>query len=188
MSALYGHPGVVQRRVPPPGELRWTADGLHALADYAAARDVIIALEPMSHFRTHLVNTPDQLMHLIELADHANLSALFDTYHLVTEIRDYGQGIRTVAPRLWCVHACENDRGAPGGGLVPWNALFAALADVGFDGYMTLETYNSGIGDFAYRRGMFHNVCPDGPAFVEESLRFLKGMAKRYTKKKISHR
>jgi hypothetical protein len=37
-----------------------------------------------------------------------------------------------------------------------------------------METYNSSIGDFAYRRGMFHNVCPDGYAFVREGLAFLK--------------
>jgi len=179
-GAIYAHPGVVQRRVPPPDEYRWTADGLHALADYAAQRDVIIALEPMSHFRTHMVNTPEQMMTLIGLVDHENLSVLFDTYHVVTEIRDYGEAIRTVAPRLWCVHACENDRGAPGGGIIPWDDIFQALAETGFDGYMTLETYNSGIGDFAYRRGMFHNVCPDGPAFVKQSLQFLNSMAEGY--------
>ena len=154
--------------------------GLHLLAEYAAQRDVIIALEPMSHFRTHLVNTPTQIMRLIDLADHDNLKVLFDTYHLVTEIRDYAEGIRTVAPQLWCLHACENDRGAPGGGIVPWDEIFAALAEVGFDGIITLETYNSGINDFAFRRGMFHDVCPDGSAFVGRSLAFLSGMAERY--------
>lgn len=179
-GALYAHPGVIQRRVPPAGEYAWTVEGLHLLAEYATQRDVIIALEPMSHFRTRLVNTPAQIMRLIDLADHDNLKVLFDTYHLVTEIRDYGEGIRTVAPRLWCLHACENDRGAPGGGIVPWDEIFAALAEVDFDGIITLETYNSGINDFAFRRGMFHDVCPDGPAFVRRSLAFLAGMAERY--------
>ena len=126
-GALYGHPGVVKRRRPPADEYPRTAEGLHALAEYAAARGVKIVLEPMSHFRTHMVNTARQLMDLIDLADHANLYALFDTYHLMTEERDYAAAIRTLAPRLWCVHPCENDRGAPGGGLVPWDALFDAL-------------------------------------------------------------
>ena len=127
-----------------------------------------------------MFNTPKQMMAPIDLADHENLSVLFDSYHVVTEIRDYGEAIRTVAPRLWCVHACENDRGAPGGGIIPWDEIFQALAATGFDGFLTLETYNSGIGDFAYRRGMFHNVCPDGPAFVQQSLEFLSGMAERH--------
>lgn len=173
-GALYGHPGTVQRRIPPAGEYERTAEGLHALAQYAAAQGVQIVLEPMSHFRTHLVNTPEQGMRLIEMAGHPNLRILLDTYHMVTEVRDFAAAIRTVRDRLWGLHACENDRGVPGGGLVPWAAVFGALREIGFSGYLVLEAYNSSLGDFAYRRGMFHNVCPDGAAFVRQGLGFLR--------------
>jgi D-psicose/D-tagatose/L-ribulose 3-epimerase len=178
-GSIYGHTGVVKRRRPPADEFLRTADGLHALAEYASARGVVIALEPMSHFRTHLVNTPAQLMRLIGLADHSNLRALFDTYHAVTEVRDYSAGLRTLAPRLMAVHACENDRGVPGGGLVPWEAVFRTLIEIGFDGYIGLETYNSKLDDFAFERGMFHGVCPDGRAFVGEGVAFLRSMEAR---------
>ena len=173
-GALYAHPGVVQRRVPPPDEYARTAEQLHALAEYAAHAGVAIVLEPMSHFRTHLANTPAQVLQLMDLADHPNLRILVDTYHIVTEVRDFGAAIRACGDRLWGVHPCENDRGVPGGGLVPWDDVFAALCDIGFDGYMTMETYNSSIGDFAFRRGMFHNVCPDGAAFVRQGMAFLQ--------------
>jgi len=178
-GALYGHPGVVKRRRPPADEYPRTAEGLHKLAEYAAQRHIRIVLEPMSHFRTHLVNTAAQLMRLIDLADHANLYALFDTYHLITEERDYAAALRTLASRLWCVHACENDRGAPGGGLVPWNDVFDTLHEIGFNGPLTMEAYNSSIDDFAYQRGMFHNVCPDGDEFVRKGLTFLKSHVER---------
>jgi D-psicose/D-tagatose/L-ribulose 3-epimerase len=135
---------------------------------------VAIVIEPMSHFRTHLVNTPEQAMRLIDLADHPNLTVLFDTYHMITEVRDFAQAIRTVSDRLWGLHACENDRGAPGGGLVPWSPVFSALREIEFDGYVLMEAYNSGTGDFAVRRGMFHDVCPDGEAFVRSGLEFLR--------------
>lgn len=178
-GCLYGHSGIVKRRRPPAGEFPRTAEGLHALADYAAARGVALFLEPMSHFRTHLVNTPAQLTRLIGLAGHPNLRTLFDTYHAVTEVRDYAAGIRALGPSLAAVHACESDRGVPGGGLVPWEAVFGALADIGFDGYVGLETYNSSLDDFAFERGMFHNVCPDGRAFVREGVAFLRSVEAR---------
>jgi D-psicose/D-tagatose/L-ribulose 3-epimerase len=182
-GALYGHPGTVLRRLPPADELLHTAEGLHALAEYGARRGVAVVIEPMSHFRTHLINTPEQAMHLVTLADHPNLRVLLDTYHLVTEVRDYAQAIHTVAPKLWGLHACESDRGVPGGGLVPWNTVFAALKAIDFEGYVLLETYNSSIGDppgtFAYQRGMFHDPCPDGKAFAQQGIAFLKaGMEK----------
>jgi D-psicose/D-tagatose/L-ribulose 3-epimerase len=115
-------------------------------------------------------------MRIIGLADHANLRVLFDTYHIVTEIRSYEEALRTVAPRLYALHACENDRGAPGGGLVPWESIFSVLREISFTGYMGLESYNSSTGDFAIQRGMFHNVCPDGRAFAERGIAFLKRM------------
>lgn len=173
-GALYGHPGTVLRRAPPPDEFPRTAEGLHDLAEHAARQGLEIVLEPMSHFRTHVANTPAQVMELIRLADHPNLRVLFDTYHMVTEVRDFGDAIRGIGPLLWGLHACESDRGAPGCGLVPWESVFEALREIDFEGYAILETYNSSIGDFAFLRGMFHNVCPDGEAFAREGLRFLR--------------
>jgi D-psicose/D-tagatose/L-ribulose 3-epimerase len=178
VGALYGHPGVVLRRAPQRDEVSRVAEGLYALATYGAQKGVHIVLEPMSHFRTHLVNTPQQALALIAAAGHDNLRVAMDTYHLVTEVRDYGAAIRSLGDRLWGLHACESDRGVPGGGLVPWGSVFEALVSINFDGTMMMETYNSTIGSppgsFAYRRGMFHNPCPDGAAFVRQGLAFLK--------------
>jgi D-psicose/D-tagatose/L-ribulose 3-epimerase len=172
-GALYGHPGTVKRRVPPADEYPRTAEGLHRLAEHAASRGVVLALEPMSHFRTHIANTPEQIMRLVTLADHPNLGILLDTYHMIPEVRDFGAAIQTIGDRLWGLHACENDRGVPGGGLVPWDHVFAALRDIAFDGFVLLEAYNSSLSDFAFRRGMFHDVCPDGEAFARQGLAFL---------------
>jgi len=179
-GCLYGHPGVVKRRRPPADELARAAAGVRALAEYAEPLRVTIVLEPMSRFRTHLVNTPAQLVRLFELAGHPGLRATFDTYHAVTEVRDYAAGLRALGPRLALVHACENDRGVPGGGLIPWETVFRTLAEIGFDGSIGLEGYNTGLGDFGFERGIFQDLCPDGPAFVERGVAFLKGMERRF--------
>jgi D-psicose/D-tagatose/L-ribulose 3-epimerase len=181
-GALYGHPGTVRKEACDPDEYLRTAAGLHQLAEYASEKGVAIVLEPMSHFRTHVANTLVQTMRLIELADHRNLSLLLDTYHLVTEVTDYADEIRASADRLWGLHACENNRGVPGRGLIPWDEIFRALSEIGFDGHVLLETYNSSIPNFASSRGMFHNVCPDGTEFVNEGLQFLRDGFTRHAK------
>ena len=173
-GALYGHTGVVLRRRPPPAEKERVADGLRNLAEFAAERNVLLAIEPMSHFRTHLINTPAQAIALLDQVGHPNVRILFDTYHCLTEVRNYRETICELGKNLWGVHACENDRGAPGGGLMPWDQIAEGLREIQFAGPVMLEAYNSSLGDFAFERGMFHDVCPDPDRFVSEGFQFLR--------------
>lgn len=175
-GAIYGHPGVIRYRKPTEEELKRTAEGLFELAEHSKQNDVILVIEPMSHFRTHLVNTPDQALEMIKRTGHQQLKILFDTYHAVTEIRDFGQAIRDVREHLWGVHVCENDRGVPGGGIVPWDKIFSELNTIESELYFIMESYNSSVDDFAISRGMFHNVCPDGDEFIRKGLEFITTM------------
>jgi D-psicose/D-tagatose/L-ribulose 3-epimerase len=180
-GALYGHPGCINRVAPDPEEHKRICERLHAMAEHAQREGIKILLEPMSHFRTHVANTAWQLLGLLEGASHENLYVLVDTYHMMTETRHFGNDIRLLGDKLFCIHACENDRGCPGDGLVPWDEIASALNDIHFSRYIFFESYNSTIrnGDFAYSRGMFHNVCPDGDAFVREGMGFLKQKLKQ---------
>jgi len=184
-GALYGHPGRVLRTPQDDGERSAIAAGLHELARHAAATGVALALEPMSHFRTHVANTPGQVLELIRRADHPNLRVLLDTYHLCTEVPSFRAAIEEALPVLWGIHACENHRGVPGTGILPWTEIAAALRERHWAGYVGFESYNSSFdeGRFAISRGMFHNVCPDGDAFVRQAKAFLsallQGPAKR---------
>jgi D-psicose/D-tagatose/L-ribulose 3-epimerase len=177
-GALYGHLGRVLRVPQPETERAAIAEGLHHLAAEAEACGVRIAIEPMSHFRTHVANTPAQVLDLIRRADHSNLSVLFDTYHACTEVGSYREAIEQVLPRLWGLHACENHRGVPGTGILPWGEIGAVLRAHRWTGYIGFESYNSGCdeGRFAISRGMFHNVCPDGDAFVRQAKAFVEGL------------
>jgi D-psicose/D-tagatose/L-ribulose 3-epimerase len=175
-GALYGHPGRVVKEAPSQKEFGTVCKNLNELASYAQNKGVKIVLEPMSHFRTHFINNTDQALALLNATNHPNLMVLFDTYHVVTEMRDFYSGIKKMEGKLWGLHACENDRGCPGNGLIPWSDVFRGLKEINFDGYMVLESYNSGIrgGEFAYSRGMFHHVCDDGDDFVKKGTDFLK--------------
>ena len=173
-GAIYSHPGHVIRRPPSEAEMPTTAENLHILAEYAQARGVVVVIEPMSRFRVHLVNTAAQALELVQLADHENLKINLDTFHMVTEERNYGQAICSVLPKLWGIHACENDRGIPGGGIVPWSTVFNSLAGASGCIRLMLETYNTGPSHFGYFRGIFSNLCPDPKVFVRDGITFLK--------------
>src|SRR5579883_227247 len=55
-GAAYGHPGRVMRRIPPDDEYPRTAENLHRLAEYGERAGVLLTIEPMSRFRTHIAN------------------------------------------------------------------------------------------------------------------------------------
>lgn len=176
-GAIYSHPGRVCRRQPPVDEMHRAAENLNLLAEYAGRLDVRLVIEPMSRFRNHLINTARQAFQLSEMTGHPNISINLDTFHLVTEERDYGAAIRCAAPRLWGLHACENDRGVPGGGLVPWQEVFDALHETAGPVRLMLETYRTGTDGFGFERGIFQNLCPDPEAFVKQGISFLKGLS-----------
>jgi D-psicose/D-tagatose/L-ribulose 3-epimerase len=96
---------------------------------------------------------------------------------MITEERDYAAAIRLAAPVLWGVHMCENDRGVPGGGLVPWGAVFEAFANINGCIRLMLETYNTGPDGFGFLRGIFQNLCPDPEQFVRQGIGFLQNCA-----------
>ena len=173
-GALYGYPGLILRRPPCQEELLHAAENLQVLAGFAAEHGVRLVLEPMSRFRSHLVNTSVQVMELVRLIGHPNVLVNLDTYHMVTEERDYQVAIEKTLPVLWGIHACENDRGVPGSGLVPWERVFQTLTQRQDCVRIMFETYNTGPDGFGYSRGIFQNLCPDPDEFIRQGLAFLK--------------
>ena len=47
------------------------------------------------------------------------------------------------------MHISENDRGVPGTGSVAWDGTFAALRDIGCDGWLTVEAFGNFLPDLA---------------------------------------
>ena len=172
-GAIYSHPGRVCRRPRSQDELQRAADNLFLLAEHAASLNIRLVIEPMSRFRSHLINTASEALDLLKLAGHENISINLDTYHMITEERNYETAITSVATWLWGLHACENDRGVPDGGLVPWDQVTAGLKKVTHPVRLLLETYRTGAAGFGPERGIFKNLCPDPEEFVRQGIRFL---------------
>jgi D-psicose/D-tagatose/L-ribulose 3-epimerase len=120
-------------------------------------------------WKSHWTDADVGILDTVRMSDHRNLRVNLDTYHMITEERDYGAAIRHTAPVLWGIHACENDRGVPGGGLVPWSPVFAALREVDRPVRLLLETYRTGPDGFGFERGIFWDLCSDPEAFVRQA-------------------
>jgi D-psicose/D-tagatose/L-ribulose 3-epimerase len=152
----------------------WAADGIRAAADYASEHGVSLAIEPLNRYETDLINTVSQGVELCEQVGRDNVGLLLDTFHMNIEEKRIADAIRLGGEWLLELHACENDRGTPGGGHVEWGEVFDAVVQVGFDGLIALEAFTPEIEEIARAVSMWRPVAASGDALVEDGLRFVR--------------
>src|SRR3954447_17628676 len=155
-------------------EWNWAVEGYQELGETLAAHNVVLAIEPLNRFETYFLNTADHARALCDLVDHPSVGVLFDTFHANIEEKDIAAGYRTIGRHLKHVHTCENDRGIPGTGHVHWPSVFAALRQMNYEGWLTIESFGFALGDLSAAASIWRDIekTPDLIAF--EGVRFLR--------------
>ena len=144
-----------------------------------ALRDngVTLAVEPLNRFETYYLNTAADAVKLVEEVGSAQVGILFDTFHANLEEKDVAAAYRHCGRRLAHVHTCENDRGIPGSGHVDWPGVFAALKAIGYDGWLTIESFNANIKELAAATAIWRDLAPSLDDIAFQGTAFLKKMA-----------
>jgi D-psicose/D-tagatose/L-ribulose 3-epimerase len=179
-GVIYAPLGKLVGRGPTEAELARSAEGLREVARFAQDHGVKLALEPVNRYETYLINTVSQGLQMIERVGEANVGLLLDTYQMNTEEKDFYRPIVSAGERLFHCHACENDRGIPGTGLVRWDRVFQALRDINYQGVMSIESFMNSIPEVAASTCIWRSLAPDGDTLAGEGLAFLKSMAQKY--------
>lgn len=134
---------------PTADELARAADSQWQIGEHAASVGVTVGLEALNRFECYLFNTMDDLARFVDRVGHPNIRAMYDTFHANIEEAD---PIGALVRNKGCVahiHISENDRGVPGRGNIPWRETFAAIRDIGYDGWLTIESFGRGLPDLA---------------------------------------
>lgn len=147
---------------------------LGKLAAYAGDRGVVLCVEPLNRFETSFINLAQQAIEVIDRVDHPACQIMLDTFHMNIEESSLGDAIRAVGPRLRHFHACENDRGAPGSGHVPWQDVAAGLTAIGYDGPVVIESFTDQVKSIARAAAIWRPLAASQDALASEGLSFLK--------------
>ena len=147
---------------------------LKALSSHAGDSGVTLCVEPLNRFETSFMNLAQQAIDVVDRVEHPACGILLDTFHMNIEERSVGDALRAAGSRLKHVHGCENDRGAPGSGHVPWNEVRDALKDINYDGPVVIESFTSKVKTIARAAAIWRSFSPTQDALAEDGLRFLR--------------
>jgi len=160
-------------------EWNFAVHGIREVAAYAAEAGIELAVEPLHRYRTSVVNTVDQAISLISDINAGNVSIHFDTYHANIEETSITDALGRVLKHhlLGHFHACENNRGPPGSGHVPWKAIFILLDENKYRGHITMETFCSAAMDRCW-----YPLAENEDALAAAGIAFIKAQLAGFTK------
>jgi D-psicose/D-tagatose/L-ribulose 3-epimerase len=130
-------------------EWNLAVEGLREMADIAAKHGISLAIEPLNRYRTSVVNTLDQALHMVLDINKDNVGILFDTYQANIEEVDIYASLNKIlkSGKLLHVQLSDSNRYAPGMGHIDFIQVFTLLKNYKYEGHITIETFASGVFD-----------------------------------------
>ena len=177
---IYSPVGHLVGRGPTQTEWKHAVACLKKLGSHAEKVDIKVAVEPLNRFETYFLNICDDALRLVNEVDSSHVGILYDTFHANIEEKDPVGALKKIGrKRLFHVHTCENDRGIPGTGHVPWDDTMATLRTMKYDGWYTIESFVPAIKELARAASIWRPLAKDGDDLAARGLRFLKKYAKK---------
>ena len=149
-------------------------ESLSEVADLAKEKEVVLALEPVNRFETYFLNTAEDVKKLVEEIDHPNIKIHLDTFHMNIEEESFYEAIKKAGGHLYHLHLCENNRGVPGRGHIPWDEVFRTLKEIGYERWGVVESFVPEIEEIARVTAVWRKLAPSADAIAAEGLKFLK--------------
>jgi sugar phosphate isomerase/epimerase len=134
------------------GEILWSG------AELARREGVRLAMEPANRYEADFINNAAEGLAFVTEVGHPALGLLLDTFHVNIEETSWKEPFVQLmaAGVLWHVHIGDNNRLAPGWGMIDFPAILDTLCEIGYAGYLSAELLARPDGDTAARQTLAH--------------------------------
>ena len=178
-GVIYAGWGCLTRRPRTEREWEWSVAAMREIAKYAKDNwDGVIAVECVNRFETHFLNIAEDAVQYCKDVGYDNMRVHLDCFHMIREEKSFAGAVRTCGKEyLGYVHVNENDRGIPGTGLVPFHEFMGALLEIGYDGPITIESFDPSFEELAGNCAIWRKFAESGEALAIEGLANLKKVA-----------
>ncbi|HEB32177.1 MAG TPA: sugar phosphate isomerase/epimerase [Spirochaetes bacterium] len=160
-------------------EWDWSVEAMRDAARYAEERsDLTIAVECVNRFETHFLNIAADGVQYCKDVGTGNMKVHLDSFHMIREEDSFSEAVETCGKKyLGYVHVCENNRGIPGKGLVPWKEFFTAIRDIGYTGPLVIESFDPSFETLNMLCAIWRKFAESGEELAVEGLKNLRAIA-----------
>ena len=149
-------------------------DVLSEVADHAKTQNVTLVVEYLNRFECYFLNCAADAARFVREVDHSHLKTMYDTFHANIEEKSVTAALGEYGDTLAHIHISENDRSTPGAGDVKWDETFAAIKDIGYDGYLTIEAFGLALPELAAATMIWRRMYESEEQLATEGLAFMK--------------
>ncbi len=146
------------------------------VAEHAKPSGVTLNLEVANRFESNMLNTVAQGLAYLADVGASNVFLHLDTFHMNIEEADIALAIRHAGDKLGYVHIGESHRGYLGTGTLDFVSIFDALEAIGWQDYVTFESFSSAIVDreLSVKMGLWRDLWADNVALARHAHAFIE--------------
>ncbi len=127
--------------VSPSQAADWAAETFRPAVRQAEQRGVTICFEPLAPVETNFINTAAEALKFGQRVPSPNFKIILDVKAMCSETTPIPEIIRESWPDFAHFHANDKNFKGPGFGDVDFNPIAAALKQVGYNGYVSVEVF-----------------------------------------------
>lgn len=119
----------------------YAVSAFQELSDYAAPKNVQIALETVTIMQTNFINTMTDAERIIKMVDRPNFRLMMDVFHMNLEEKNVLQAIRDYSKYNIHVHLADNNRRYPGQCGLDFEEIISVFKECGYNGNFCTEIF-----------------------------------------------
>lgn len=127
--------------VSPEQAREWAAATFRNAVAQAEQREVTICFEPLAPSETNFINTAAEALEFVRQVPSPRFKIILDVKAMCSEAKPIPQIIRESSPHFAHVHANDQNLKGPGFGDVDFKPIAAALKEVGYQGFVSVEVF-----------------------------------------------
>jgi sugar phosphate isomerase/epimerase len=120
----------------------WATETFRPAVRRATERNVTICFEPLAPAETNFINTASEALKFVDQFNSPNFRIILDVKAMSSEAKPIPEIIRDSWPKFAHFHANDKNLKGPGFGEIDFKPILAALKQVGYEGFASVEVFN----------------------------------------------